>query len=139
MSVTLLDVNVLVALHDPSHPNYEDAHTWFKSRRKRGWATYPLTVNGCIRVLSNPSYPTVETTPGEVAARLRVLCGAPDHHFWEDDLSLLDAVVPPRAHRQYPHTVRRRRLQQAAISIPAGRHTPTASGSVIPHRSMAVA
>ena len=90
MSVALLDVNVLVALHDPSHPNYEDAHAWFKTHRKRGWATCPLTVNGCIRVLSNPSYPTVETTPGEVAVRLRVLCGAPDHHFWEDNISLLD-------------------------------------------------
>ena len=52
-------------------------------------ARSPLT-NGCVRVLSNPRYPTVETSPGEIASRLRVLCAAADHHFWEDSLSLLD-------------------------------------------------
>ena len=90
MSVALLDVNVLVALHDPAHPNYEEAHAWFAAHRRRGWATCPLTIHGCVRVLSNPAYPTVDTTPWEVISRLRVLCAAPDHHFWEDSISLLD-------------------------------------------------
>lgn len=90
MSVPLLDVNVLVALFDPAHPNHEDAHSWFGAHRKRRWATCPLTINGCVRVLSNPAYPTVETTPGEVMSRLRVLCSNPAHEFWEDDISLLD-------------------------------------------------
>ena len=29
MSIALLDVNVLIALFDPAHPNHEDAHLWF--------------------------------------------------------------------------------------------------------------
>ena len=90
MSVALLDVNVLVALFDPAHPNHEEAHQWFGRNRKRGWATCPLTANGCIRVLSNPAYPTVTATPGEVASRLRILCSSTDHHWWEDSVSLLD-------------------------------------------------
>ena len=89
MSVALLDVNVLVALFDPAHPNHEDAHRWFGAHRRRGWATCPLTVNGCVRVLSNPSYPTVEATPAEVISRLRLFCASPDHQFWADELSLL--------------------------------------------------
>ncbi len=90
MSVTLLDVNVLVALFDPAHSNHEDAHRWFGRHRKHGWATCPITVNGCIRVLSNPAYPTVEATPAEVAERLRSFCSSMDHHFWEDSVSLTD-------------------------------------------------
>ena len=90
MSAALLDLNVLVALFDPAHPHHEDAHRWFSSRRKRGWATCPVTVNGCVRVLSNPGYPSVETTPAEVISRLRILCSAPDHEFWAEGLSLLD-------------------------------------------------
>ena len=90
MSIALLDVNVLVALHDPAHPNHEDAHRWFGRNRKRGWATCPITVNGCVRVLSNPAYPTVAATPAEAASRLRILCAGPDHEFWSDSVSLLD-------------------------------------------------
>jgi len=90
MSIVLLDVNVLVALFDPAHPNHEDAHQWFGRHRRRGWATCPLTINGCVRVLSNPAYPTVEATAAEVISRLRILCSGPDHHFWHDSVSLLD-------------------------------------------------
>lgn len=90
MSVALLDVNVLVALFDPAHPNHEDAHQWFGANRRSGWATCPLTVNGCVRVLSNPAYPTVEATPAEVVSRLRALCSSPDHKFWGDRVALLD-------------------------------------------------
>ena len=90
MSRALLDVNVLVALHDPAHPNHEDAHRWFGRNRKRGWATCPVTVNGCVRVLSNPAYPTVAATPAEAASRLRILCADTGHEFWSDSVSLLD-------------------------------------------------
>lgn len=90
MSIALLDVNVLVALFDPAHTSHEAAHGWFGRNRKFGWATCPITINGCVRVLSNPSYPTVEATPSEVAVRLRSLCSAVDHHFWADSVSLTD-------------------------------------------------
>lgn len=90
MSVALLDVNVLVALFDPAHQNHESAHLWFGRNRKFGWATCPITANGCIRVLSNPAYPTVDATPAEVARRLQSLCSTTDHHFWPDSVSLLD-------------------------------------------------
>jgi toxin-antitoxin system PIN domain toxin len=86
----LLDVNVLVALFDPAHPNHEDAHLWFGRNRRHGWATCPLTIIGCVRVLSNPAYPSVEATAAEVIARLRILCAGAGHHFWPDEVSLLD-------------------------------------------------
>ncbi len=91
MKAALLDVNVLVALFDPAHPNHEDAHAWFGAERKGGWATCPITIAGCIRVLSNPAYPSFNVTPAEVISRLRKVCADAAHQFWSDDVSLLDA------------------------------------------------
>lgn len=93
MKPALLDVDVPVALFDPAHPNHDDAHRWFGQDRKRGWATCPLTINGCVRVLSNPSYPSVDATAAEVISRLRALCGSRWHQFWPDEVSLLDGTL----------------------------------------------
>lgn len=54
------------------------------------WATCPITVNGCIRIISNPRYPTSVAMPTEIAGILRSALSRPDHHFWEDSVSLLD-------------------------------------------------
>jgi toxin-antitoxin system PIN domain toxin len=93
MSIALLDVNVLVALLDPAHINHEDAHRWLGRNRRHGWATCPITTNGCIRILSNPAYGTVEATAAEVSGRLRSACAAVDHHFWPDSVSLTDDTL----------------------------------------------
>ncbi|MCC6589840.1 MAG: VapC toxin family PIN domain ribonuclease [Bryobacterales bacterium] len=93
MSVALLDVNVLVALFDPAHTSHEEAHRWFGMNRSRGWATCPLTVNGCIQILSNPAYTTVEATPAEVVKHLREFCATPHHHFWPDSVSMTDDLL----------------------------------------------
>ena len=93
MKAVLLDVNVLVALFDPAHPNHEDAHRWFGRSRKRGWATCDITINGCVRVLSNPVYPSFTVTPIDVISHLQTLCTSPDHRFWSESVSLLDDTL----------------------------------------------
>jgi toxin-antitoxin system PIN domain toxin len=90
VSVALLDVNVLVALSDPRHIHNEEAHRWLGQNRKYGWATCPLTINGCIRIMSSPAYPVLRRTAAEIAALLRDACAETDHHFWPDSVSLLD-------------------------------------------------
>lgn len=97
MRIALLDVNVLIALFDPAHLNHEAAHAWFGKHRRSGWATCPLTVNGCVRVLSNPAYKNITATVDQVVEHLRTLCSAPDHHFWPDSVSILDkSLIHPR-------------------------------------------
>ena len=86
----LLDVNVLVALFDTLHINHEDAHDWFASHGRRRWATCAITINGCIRILSNADYPSLTATPLQVVQRLRVLCERPNHEFWTENVSPLD-------------------------------------------------
>jgi uncharacterized protein len=91
----LLDVNVLVALFDSSHVNHEAAHAWFGGDGHLSWATCPITENGCVRVLSNPSYPSVQATPQEVIERLARFCKEPGHVFWPDDISLVTGLEQP--------------------------------------------
>ena len=92
---TLFDVNVLVAILDGDHVHHERAHEWWSAHRDAGWASCPLTQNGCMRVLSQPSYPN----PVSVAFAHDFLAqqiGATDHLFWPDDLSLLDSDLIDR-------------------------------------------
>ena len=53
----LLDINVLIALLDADHCLHTVATDWMRSHAIGGWASYPITQNGCLRIMSNPAYP----------------------------------------------------------------------------------
>jgi toxin-antitoxin system PIN domain toxin len=91
--VALLDVNVLVALFDPDHVHHELAHDWFADQKALGWATCPMTENGCIRVLTNPAYVAPPHRAHEIVERLRVFQRSGGHYFWPDTVSLADPSV----------------------------------------------
>jgi toxin-antitoxin system PIN domain toxin len=86
--VALLDVNVLIALFDPSHVHHEAAHAWFAINRRHRWATCALTENAFVRVVSNPAYPGSRTTVEDAASRLRTFCSESQHVFWTDSISV---------------------------------------------------
>jgi toxin-antitoxin system PIN domain toxin len=88
--VALLDVNVLIALFDPSHVHHEAAHKWFEINRKYRWATCPLTENPFVRLLSNPSYRGQTTTLEDAASRLRAFRSESEHVFWPDSVSICE-------------------------------------------------
>jgi toxin-antitoxin system PIN domain toxin len=88
----LLDVNVLIALLDAAHVSHARATVWLESEIAQGWASCPLTQNGCIRIMSQPAYPGA-LPAAEVALRLSEAARGPAHSFWPDDLSLLEAGV----------------------------------------------
>jgi uncharacterized protein len=52
-----LDVNVLISLLDADHTLHTRATAWFASNAQSGWASCPITQNGCIRITSHVSYP----------------------------------------------------------------------------------
>jgi toxin-antitoxin system PIN domain toxin len=85
----LLDINVLIALLDADHVHHGRARTWLEAEISRGWATCPLTQNGCVRVLSQLGYPA-PVPARDVIGRLRDAVAHPSHEFWPDDVSLLD-------------------------------------------------
>ena len=84
----LLDVNVLVALLDAGHLHHAAATRWLAAHAGSGWASCPMTQNGCLRILSLPSYPNAQPT-AVVADRLGAAMASSSHAFWPDSISLL--------------------------------------------------
>ncbi len=87
----LLDVNVVIALIDPTHMSHNAAHDWFGAVGRDDWATCPLIENGVMRIVGHPRYPNSPGSPAVVARVLRGLKTQPGHAFWPDDMSLLTA------------------------------------------------
>ena len=85
----LLDVNVLIALIDPTHVGHDAAHAWFTTIGAASWATCPLTENGVIRIAGHPKYPNSAGSPAAVAPIVAGLRSLPGHAFWADDFSLI--------------------------------------------------
>jgi predicted nucleic acid-binding protein len=48
----LLDINVLIALLDLDHAHHRSARKWLEREVASGWASCPLTENGCVRIMS---------------------------------------------------------------------------------------
>lgn len=65
---------------------------WFARHAKEGWASCPLTQNGCVRIMSSPSYPSPQPVQALVR-RLAEACAERIHEFWPDEPSLLDSTV----------------------------------------------
>ena len=84
----LLDVNVLIALLDAAHIGHHQAHRWLADHGAAGWASCPITQNGCIRIMSQPAYPGA-LAAAAVAARLAEAAQHDGHRFWPDDVNLL--------------------------------------------------
>lgn len=92
MGRALLDVNVLIALLDTDHVHHERARQWLVANAAAGWASCPITQNGCLRVMSQPGYPN-PLPIAAVAERLALAARHPAHEFWADEVSLLDPEV----------------------------------------------
>jgi uncharacterized protein len=91
----LLDLNALIALVDSDHTGHKAITRWFRQNHRGGWATCPLTENGIVRILSQPTYSSGRRTPTEVIDVMRALktAFAQSHQFWSDDLSLIDSPL----------------------------------------------
>jgi toxin-antitoxin system PIN domain toxin len=87
----LLDVNVVIALIDPTHISHNAAHAWFDAEGRSGWATCPIVENGVMRIVAHPRYPNTPGSPAVVASVLRDFKTQAGYVFWPDDISLLTA------------------------------------------------
>ncbi len=92
----LLDVNVLIALLDADHSLHARATQWFAGHARGGWASCPITQNGCIRIMSHLGYPNALSVRA-VMERLTEASASAFHEFWSDDVSLLDAKIADSA------------------------------------------
>ena len=90
--VSLLDVNVLVALFVPEHEHHARALDWFATdAHSGGWATCTVTELGAIRVCAQ--LPGGEWPPEATADRLLIMTvGGTGYVWWPDAVS--PAVLP---------------------------------------------
>ena len=93
----LLDINVLIALHDCDHVHHGVAVEWFTQHAEAGWASCPLTQNGCLRIMSQPAYPNAQPLAALVQM-LQQSVATRFHRLWADDISLLDTAHFEHAH-----------------------------------------
>jgi predicted nucleic acid-binding protein len=70
-------------------------HVWFAARQPRTWATCPLTENGLVRVLAQPSYPGGPFAPSQTIGMLRSWKAnqGKSYELWADDVSLTEATL----------------------------------------------
>jgi toxin-antitoxin system PIN domain toxin len=88
----LLDVNVLIARADSSHPHHAAAAAWMAKHASSGWATCPITENGMLRILGQPSYPGGPGSPEAALVTFRSILAIPGHRFLPDDISLATSL-----------------------------------------------
>ena len=100
----LLDVNVLIALLDADHSLHARATQWFGGHARAGWASCPITQNGCVRIMSHPGYPNALSVRA-IAERLKEATASRFHEFWSDNISLLDARVADSARIHGPRQI----------------------------------
>ena len=91
----LLEVNVLIALLDPTHVHHDRAHAWFGSVGRTDWLSSPTTQNGVLRIVSHPRYSNTQPL-AVVAESLLSLLSTGKHRFVADSLSLLGDLVERR-------------------------------------------
>lgn len=98
---SLLDVNVLVALTNPSHQHHDQAHQWLSGVAR--FATTPITENGLVRLLLNPAVTGQPVTGRQAVGILRGLRSHGRAMFLPDDSSLAAAeidLIGLAAHKQ---------------------------------------
>jgi uncharacterized protein len=101
----LIDVNLLIAILDPDHVHHDLALGWFNDTGCLNWATCPIVQNGVVRIVGSRAYASVPFGCAEVAKILAEWCAVPEHRFWPDAISLLDAPAIDRAGLTSPDRV----------------------------------
>ena len=123
----LLDVNVLIALLDADHSLHARAMHWLEANARAGWASCPITENGCLRIMSHASYPNALPVQA-VVERLAEARAGGFHEFWPDDVSLLDRRVADAARIHGPRQITD--IYLLALAVRHGGHFVTLDNSV---------
>jgi toxin-antitoxin system PIN domain toxin len=126
----LLDVNVLVALLDAAHVHHRSATGWLSRNLSQGWASCPLTQNGCVRILSLTAYRNAQA-PEAIANRLGDAAAQRSHEFWPDSVSILDA-----GRLRWDHVLTSRQITDAyllALAVSRGGRLVTLDRGIAVH------
>lgn len=85
MTVSLLDVNVLMALAWPTHVHHEAAHRWLAADPLRPWATCPHTQMAFLRLSLQPVVVKAVISFADALQALETSTASKQHSFWTLD------------------------------------------------------
>ena len=88
----LLDVGVMLILHDPLHQHYKPVSRWFAQPSSRPFATCPMTQSGMMRLLLQGVAGLGPFEMQEAREALQHFVQLPGHVFWPDTPSYLDST-----------------------------------------------
>lgn len=88
--VSLLDVNVLIALAWPNHVHHVAASRWFIQDLDRPWSTCHTTETGFVRISANPRVLDDPVDPRDAIDLLEALRGHGRHQYWDAARSVVD-------------------------------------------------
>jgi len=88
----LLDVNILLILHDPHHQHYKPVSRWFAQPSSRPFATCPITESGMVRLLLQGVTGLDPFDMQDAREALQRLVQLPNHVYWPDAPSYLEAA-----------------------------------------------
>ena len=88
----LLDVNILLILHDPHHQHYKPVSRWFAQPSSKPFATCPITQSGMIRLLLQGITGLDPFAMQEARDALDRLTEQPGHIFWPDTPAYLHST-----------------------------------------------
>ena len=92
----LLDVNMLIALMDQAHEHHNLASDWLSRNIGGGWASCPITQNGCIRIMSQRNYQPEPFAIKDIMDLLEYEVSQQHHEFIVDDISLIHPSIIDR-------------------------------------------
>jgi predicted nucleic acid-binding protein len=93
MRQVLPDVNVLLALMDPLHTHHDAAHRWFLKNGPIRLRLCSHTVNGVLRVASQPKYPNSLGNTAAVRDALLIFVEKTGAAFCKSEFSILDDLL----------------------------------------------
>jgi uncharacterized protein len=85
MIVSLLDVNVLMALAWPTHVHHDAAHRWLGARPQRQWATCAYTQMAFLRLSLQPAVVKAVISFADALQALETSTASNQHSFWALD------------------------------------------------------
>ena len=93
MNPFLPDVNVLIALHTPSHSSFGIVQRWFRSKGAENFSTCAITQSGFVRISAQIA---LEENVGFEGAKIALdaLITQPGHALWPMDIGYLKATAP---------------------------------------------
>ena len=89
---TLYDTSCLIGLLDKNHVSHQAVAAWHIANMAQGWFSCPITQNGGLRILSQPSYANTVSL-ADAFELVQAAVATEYHQFISDDISLIDDTL----------------------------------------------